>query len=268
MLPLTLSDCPPQLLEPLRDLRAGDCPARIGRLVVEGAESVRWLITSPLALELVVGKPSMLAALGPELEARPAVTTVVAADPVEISALVGFDFSRGVVACARRPEPVSVAQLLARRPRRLALLDAVHDPGNVGGLVRSARCLGLDAMVLGPGCADPFYRRAVRVSVGHVCHLPLVTAADSAAAIGELRAAGIRCIAGHRGPLSRPLGALDALVGPWCLVLGNEDRGPRPETVAACDASTFIEMAPGVDSLGVAAAGAVLMHALRERESS
>ena len=264
MTPVALADCDPARLALLDDLTRVDHPARVDRVVVEGAESVRWLVRSPLALELVLGKPSMLEALAADLAARDDAPLVVAAEPAAISRVVGFRFTRGVVACARRPAPRDVADLVAQRPRCLALLDAVHDPGNVGGLVRSARCLGLDALILGPGCADPFYRRAVRVSVGHVCHLPLARCTDSAAAVAALRAAGIRCLAAHRGPLSRPLSALEPATGPWCLVLGNEDRGPPPETVAACDGSIFIEMAPEVDSLGVAAAGAVLMHALRE----
>ncbi|MHC5068505.1 MAG: TrmH family RNA methyltransferase, partial [Planctomycetota bacterium] len=152
-------------------------------------------------------------------------------------------------------------------PERTLVLDGIHDPANVGALVRSARCLQVDAVVCGPGCADPFYRRAVRVSVGHVFHLPIHHTTDLPAWLTAARARGLWCVAGHRGPLSQHLDELSSCPAPWALVVGNEDRGPQPSTLAACDGSVAIRMAAGVDSLNVATAGAILLNGLREREA-
>jgi len=265
----SIAESDPALLAPLRDLTRADHPDRAGRVVAEGAECVRWLLDSPLEVALVAGKRGVLATLEAELAARGDRTTAIVASQGELSELVGFRFTRGVVAWAHRPQPPRVSDLLARTAvPHLAVLDAVHDPGNVGGLVRAARCLGLDGVVLGPGCADPFYRRSVRVSVGHVFQLPLVPVADLTATLAELSEAGVEIIAAHRGPLSRPLHELRAPAGSWALVLGNEDRGPAPAVVAACHRRVAIAMAPGVDSLNVAMAGGIAMHWLRRASPS
>ena len=243
-----------------------DHPARVGKVVAEGAECVRWLLQSDLQVELVVGKATVLAALGPELAARAGTVTSVVADQAALSALVGFRCTRGVVACGQRPHQPTVDALLGDCVQpRLLVLDAVHDPGNVGGLIRSARCLGVDAVVLGPGCADPFYRRAVRVSVGHVFQLPVVSVPDLGPVFACLEQAGVCILAAHRGPMAAALETIQAPPS-WALVLGNEDRGPSPQAVQACHHHVAIPMAPGVDSLNVAVAGAIIMHWLARAE--
>ena len=231
-------------------------------IIVEGAEAVRWLLTSSLSVELVIGKPSVLRALEAELGARRDLRCYQADQPA-MQQLLGFAFTRGVIAVGRRPSPLPLSDL-ASHARRLVLTDAVHDPSNIGAIIRSARCLGLDGLVCGPGCADPWYRRSVRVSVGHVCHLPHAQVADLAAAVGALRAQGWSVYAAHRGPASVPIAAIEAQE-PWAVVLGNEDRGVSGEVVAACNAAFTIPVADGVDSLNVAVAAGVAFYALASR---
>lgn len=253
------------LLAPYRDLQHSEAPQRDGLLIAEGAENVRWLLQSRLEVLSLLGKPTYAQALAADLAERTSPPPFITLTPAEISAVVGYPFTRGVLACARRPVLPDLAAFLSElgpSPAGLVLLDGVHDHANVGATIRNARCFGLRGAVLAAGCGDPWFRKTVRVSVGHVFHLPLTQPGDAADAVLQLRAAGFTVIAAHRGPLSRSLREAGPIPSRWCLVLGNEDRGPQPTTIAACDRALAIPMATGVDSLNVAAAGAVLMYAL------
>jgi tRNA G18 (ribose-2'-O)-methylase SpoU len=264
----SVAEADPASLAPFRDLQMTPAPQREGLLIAEGAENVRWLLTSGLEVLSVLAKPTFAEALASEIAALPTPPQVIADSRAAIDAVLGYAFTRGVLACARRPIIPSLEQFLERigpGPAGIVLLDCVHDHANVGATIRNARCFGLSGAVLSDGCADPYFRKAVRVSVGHVFHLPLAQHGSSADAVRHLRKAGFQVFAAHRGPLSRPLQQLSEVAKRWCLVLGNEDRGPLPETLAACDGAVYIEMATGIDSLNVAAAGAVLMHALATR---
>ncbi len=260
-----IADMPASALAPYRDLPLADAAQREDVLIAEGAENVRWLLQSRLDVVSVLGKPTFAHVLAADVAARPIPPPFYEATPAEISAVVGYPFTRGVLACARRPHLPHLTELIApwpQGPLRMVLMDGVHDHANVGATIRNARCFGLDAAILAGGSADPWFRKTVRVSVGHVFHLPLSQHADAAEAVAQLRTAGIHCLAAHRGPLSISLRDLKQLPERWCLVLGNEDRGPLPATLAACNACISIPMAAGVDSLNVAAAGAVLMYGL------
>jgi len=259
------ANIPASALAPYHDLPSSDAPQREGLLIAEGAENVRWLLHSSLDVVSVFGKPTFRHALAADVAARPIPPPFYEATPAEISAVVGYPFTRGVLACARRPQLPNLSELIAKWPAgplHMVLMDGVHDHANVGATIRNARCFGLDAAILAGGSADPWFRKTVRVSVGHVFHLPLSQHPDAAEAVRQLREAGIHCLAAHRGPLSISLRDLQEIPERWCLVLGNEDRGPLPATLAACTACISIPMAAGVDSLNVAAAGAVLMYGL------
>lgn len=252
-------------LAPFHHLTDSDWPARRGYLVAEGTDAVRWLLESRWPTVAVLTKPSLLPVLEPGLQhqADAGVSVRVATtDQAGLSAVLGFPFKRGCVAVAARPTVPSLRDQLQQgwRPRRVAVCDAIHDPANLGAIARSVRCLGLDGLVLLPGCADPWYRRAIRTSVGHLFHVPIVSADDPVVAITDLQAAGMTVVAAHRGPGSR---SVAPLVCPWAVVLGNEDRGVRPAVVDACDRRCHISMAAGVDSLNVAVAAGVMLHALR-----
>lgn len=261
----------PAPLALMRDWCNASAPQRQGMIQVEGAEAVRWLLRSPVAIHAVLGKESTLTSLRPDIEAVPEQHIIVRSRR-EIAEIVGFPFDRGVLAVAAMPAYMPMAQLRDQchsgNIQRLIICDAVHDAINVGAIMRSARCLGLDAVVMGPGCADPWSRRCIRVGVGHPLCMRISASTDLPADLGLLRAAGVEIIAAHRGPLSQPLEEVAQVRTPWAVVVGNEDRGPRPEVVSASSQQRHIPMHDATDSLNVAMAATVFMHHLRGQETA
>lgn len=187
--------------------------------------------------------------------------------------ITGFHLHRGALAAMHRPELPDVAELLdgladraAGRLLRVAILEALVDHTNVGAAFRSAAALGVDAVLVSPTCADPLYRRSVRVSMGTVFQVPWTRIPHwpDLAALHE-RGYTVAALA-----LSDDSVSLDEFVtSPECargnvaLVLGAEGDGLAPRTIAACDRVVRIPMAGGVDSLNVAAAAAVAFWATR-----
>jgi tRNA G18 (ribose-2'-O)-methylase SpoU len=189
----------------------------------------------------------------------------------QMERLVGFAFHRGALALARRPGPPARLPELAAGARRVSLaLWQVSDPDNLGALIRSAAALGGAAVFLGPGCADPYGRKALRASMGCSLSLPLFAVPDLAGlrynlttpdATGASALPGPHLLAAALSPAAAPPGQ-QGLPGDTVLLLGNEGWGLPPELVAQCDAAVCIPMANGVDSLNVAAAGAILLWEL------
>ena len=193
-----------------------------------------------------------------------------------LRAITGFHLHRGALAAMHRPELAAVAELLASArggagARRIAVLEDLVDHTNVGAAFRSAAALGVDAVLVTPRCADPLYRRSVRVSMGTVFQVPW-TRIEEWPDPGELRRAGFTVAA---LALSEDAVDLDDFAAsPACtapgsrvaVVLGTEGDGLAARTIAAADAVVRIPMAGGVDSLNVAAAAAVAFWALRARE--
>lgn len=235
--------------------------ARHGIFVAEGPVALDQLLRSGHRVRSVVLTPARAEALG-EVAPPGCPTHVV---PREVLAQVcGYDVHRGVLAAADRPAPQpadAVVTAAVADGRSLVLAEAVNDNENVGALFRNAAALGLGAVLLDPACADPFYRRSIRVSSGWSMRLPHARVAHAAAALELLGHAGIRRIALCPGDGAVPVdraahdGALD---GPVALVLGAEGPGLSRATVAACDLSVRVPMADGVDSLNVATSLAVV----------
>jgi tRNA G18 (ribose-2'-O)-methylase SpoU len=145
----------------------------------------------------------------------------------------------------------------------VALEDLV-DVDNVGAIARNAAALGADALLLSPRCADPFYRKAIRVSMGSVFSLPVVRARRWP---DDLLALRPRALVGAVLSEAVPAAQLPPLPR-FVLVLGAEGPGLSPETIRLCDHRATIPMAPGADSLNVATAGAVLLYELLSRRAS
>ncbi|MBE3589279.1 MAG: hypothetical protein IMW98_00455 [Firmicutes bacterium] len=166
---------------------------------------------------------------------------------------------QGVLALVRRPVPAPAA--LWGAPGAVLALDAVQDPGNVGAALRAAAAFGAAGAVLGPGCADPWGPKALRGAMGAAFSLPLVEAADLAAALEEARRAGRLVVAlDARGSERVDRLPLDRAV----LLLGSEGRG-LGEAAAAADAVARIPFAEGMESLNVAAAAAVALYEAARR---
>ncbi|WP_407648295.1 TrmH family RNA methyltransferase [Actinomyces weissii] len=200
------------------------------------------------------------------------VPVLVAPEPL-LRQITGFHLHRGALAAMHRPALPSVSQVLAGArggagARRVAVLEDLVDHTNVGAAFRSAAALGMDAVLVTPQCADPLYRRSVRVSMGTVFQVPW-TRIERWPALDELHAAGFTVAA---LALSDDSVSLDEFTAsPACteagsrvaVVLGTEGDGLAQRTISAADAVVRIPMSGGVDSLNVAAAAAVAFWALR-----
>ncbi|UFU04334.1 RNA methyltransferase [Ruania suaedae] len=190
---------------------------------------------------------------------------VYLAEESVLETLTGFHLHRGALAAMQRPELAPVAQVVAGA-RRVAVLEDIVDHTNVGAAFRSAAALGVDAVLVTPRCADPLYRRSVRVSMGTVFQVPWTRIDPWPRGAGELRDLGFTVAA---LALSAEALSLDQLAADaperLALVLGTEGDGLSRATVAAADAVVQIPMAGGVDSLNVAAAAAVAFWATRTR---
>ena len=181
-----------------------------------------------------------------------------------LAELTGYLLHRGLIASMHRPALPSVSELL-RDARRIVVLENVVDPTNVGAIFRSVAAIGADAVLVTPRCSDPYYRRAIRVSMGTVLQVPWTRVGEWPEAREELVASGFHIAALALRDDSVTLrefahSAPDRVA----LVLGAEGDGLTPEALAAADSIVRIPMAHGIDSLNVAATAAVAMYALAE----
>lgn len=235
-----------------RDLRAEGLVVAEGRLLAE-----RLLAAPGFAPIGVLALPGLAARFETLVQGR---CPLIVLPEGEMARVAGFPFHRGVLAAARRPAPLSASAWLAGAGRAAAgvlVLPASADPENVGALARSAQALGFGALFLGPDGADPFSRRALRVSMGALFSLPLFSAADPAI-LGELRAAGLIPWAAAIDPAAVPLDRWDPPPR-TALILGPEHEGLDGRWKRASSGLVAIPMAAGPDSLNVAAAGAILL---------
>ena len=197
-----------------------------------------------------------------ELLARCAGVPVYTAELEVLKQLTGFPLTRGML-CAMRRRPLSAVEKVCAGARRVAVLEDVMNPTNVGAIFRSAAALGMDAVLLTTACSDPLYRRAIRVSMGTVFQVPWTYLPAGGAWPQTLRALGFTTAAMALCDDSLPL--YDARLKAaerLAVVLGTEGDGLAASTIAACDCTVRIPMAHGVDSLNVAAASAVAFYQL------
>jgi tRNA G18 (ribose-2'-O)-methylase SpoU len=194
---------------------------------------------------------------------RDAGADVLVAEEPLLEAITGFHLHRGAMAAMHRPPLPGVEELLAGA-RRVAVLEDVVDHTNVGAVFRSAAGMGVDAVLVSPRCADPLYRRSVRVSMGTVLGVPWTRLAPWPDGLGLLRARGFTVAALALADDAVDLAALAADPPErLALVLGTEGDGLSRGALAAADLTATIPMRGGVDSLNVAAAAAVAFWALR-----
>ena len=181
-----------------------------------------------------------------------------------LTQLTGYQLTRGLLCAMRRKALVSVEEIL-KNARRVAVLEEVMNPTNIGAIFRSAAALGMDAVLLTPGCSDPLYRRSARVSMGTVFQIPWTFLPENWLAV--LRENGFQTAA---MALSDDSISIDDPCLPeiekLAIVLGTEGDGLAQTTVAQCDYTVRIPMSHGVDSLNVAAASAVAFWQLSIKE--
>ena len=198
-------------------------------------------------------------------------TPVYTAEFEILTRLTGFALTRGLL-CAMRRKPLPTLEAVCAGARRIAVMERVMNPTNVGAIFRSAAALGIDAVLLTPGCSDPLYRRAARVSMGTVFQIPWTFLDEKICSWPEegqknLRKLGFRtaAMALKQDSVSVDHPALMAEER-LAIVLGTEGDGLSEKTIADCDYTVMIPMAHGVDSLNVAAASAVAFWELGKRK--
>jgi tRNA G18 (ribose-2'-O)-methylase SpoU len=245
-------------LDDFRDLtladRRPDRPGGRGLVIAEGVAVVRRLLASPYRPRAVFGVPAKVSQLAGEVTVAGAPCYAGSAELM--AQVVGFHLNRGVLATADRAPVPSVPELIGRS-RHLAVLEGINDHENLGALFRNAAALGVDAVLLGPGCADPLYRRSVRVSMGHVLRVPFAPLRRWPDDLELLRAAGFLVVALTPAADALPLGRAGAATGRVAWLLGAEGPGLSAAALAAADLAVRVPMAPGVDSLNVATAAAI-----------
>jgi tRNA G18 (ribose-2'-O)-methylase SpoU len=231
-----------------------------GVFVVEGLTAIGRLLDSAHEVVSLLLTPSRYDRLATRLAGLDVPVYIAARDILR--ATVGFDLHRGAVALVRRPAPLPLADVLATA-RTLAVLEGLNDHENLGAIARTARAFGVDAFVLDPTCADPYYRRAIRVSMGEMLFLPITVAADWPADIARIQAAGFRVLALTPAADAVPLRSIIRQPGERiAMMLGAEGPGLTAAAQAAADRRVRIEISPDVDSVNVGHAAAVAFHAL------
>lgn len=248
-------------LAPYRDLRSGPGP---GCFIVEGAVAVARLLASAYEIESIVCTPSQRARL--QLRAD---VPVFELSRAELAQLAGFDFHRGVLACAKRPalrRDLDDALLQALRERErvtIVVAEALADPRNLGALVRNVAAFSADLLIADARGADLFSRLAIRASVGNVFHVPTLVSDDLPGTITALAGAlGTSVIAATPDDAAVPLPGF-RFPPKRILLVGNEGAGLSPQLLALADARVRIPVDPASDSLNVSAATAVLLYAMQ-----
>ena len=236
-----------------------------GLFIAEGANVILRALTvgyEPLSLlmeQREADSEKGREVLGRIMERSEEISVYVSSNEV-LSQISGFKLARGML-CAMRRRALPKMEELCRDARRIAILENVVNPTNVGAIFRSAAALGIDAVLLTAGCSDPLYRRAARVSMGTVFQVPwtfLGTEDWADRTMAHLRGMGYRTAAmalkeDSLSPDARVLHETEKLA----IILGTEGEGLAADTIAECDYTVCIPMARGVDSLNVAAASAV-----------
>jgi len=256
-------------LDDFRDLnsvdRRPDLPTGKGLVIAEGVLVVQRMLASRFTPHAMLGTDRRLAELTENLADLAAASAVQApyyrASADVMARVVGFHLNRGVLAAARRvPEP-AVAEVVDSA-RTVAVLEGVNDHENLGSIFRNAAGLGVDALVFGSGCADPLYRRAVRVSMGHALLVPFARATDWPADLATMKERGFRLLAmtPHREARALPEAMAAVRDERIAVLVGAEGPGLTAAVLRLSDVRVRIPMSRSTDSLNVATAAALAFY--------
>lgn len=245
--------------EPAKGLFIAESPKVIHRALDAGCVPVSMLMER----KDIDGSAAEIIARCPQIP-------VFTADEQLLCNLTGYHLTRGVLCAMRRPALPTVAEV-CQNARRVVVLESVQNPTNVGAIFRSAAALGMDAVLLTPGCSDPLYRRSARVSMGTVFQIPWTFISDDTSlwphpGMEQLNALGFKTVS---MALRDDSYAVDdpklQQEEKLAILMGSEGDGLTNDTIASCDFTVKIPMYHGVDSLNVAAASAVAFWELRVR---
>lgn len=237
--------------EPEKGMFIAESPLVISRALDAGYTPVSFLM-----------EPKDVETRGKALLERCGSIPVYVAELDVLTQLTGFHLTRGML-CAMYRKPLPAVEQLCANAKRIAVLEDVMNPTNIGAIIRSAAALHMDALVLTSACSDPLYRRAIRVSMGNVFQIPWTYFPKGADWTNQLHQLGFKTVA-----MALKEDSLD-IYDPrlqqedkLAVVLGTEGDGLAAETIAHCDYTVRIPMSHGVDSLNVAAASAVAFYQL------
>jgi tRNA G18 (ribose-2'-O)-methylase SpoU len=227
-------------------------------LIAETPTVVQRLVASPLTVRSFLLTPKAHERMWVHVQHVDA--PVYVAEPEVLEGITGFEVHRGVLASADRPKMPSLLDVMVRS-RRLVVLEGSNDHENIGAIARSARALGFDGMVLDPTCADPYYRRSIRVSMGEILHLPITRAASWPDPLAYLVKQGFELWALTPDVDAESLFSM-GMPEKVALVAGAEGPGLLPTTRARTHYDVRIPMHHGVDSLNLGHALAIAMAAV------
>ena len=242
--------------EPAKGMFIAESPKVIHRALDAGCEPVSLLMER----KDIDGSAREIIARCPEIP-------VFTADEEVLCNLTGYHLTRGVLCAMRRPKLPAMEEI-CREASRVVILENVQNPTNVGAIFRSAAALGMDAVLLTPGCSNPLYRRSARVSMGTVFQIPWTYTGDwPGEGMKELKNLGFKTAALALSDNSVSIDDPKLMEEEkLALLLGSEGDGLTDTTIANCDYTVKIPMYHGVDSLNVAAASAVAFWQLRKQK--
>jgi tRNA G18 (ribose-2'-O)-methylase SpoU len=253
--PIEILDADDPRVADYRRLKERWLNAEGGRFVAESERVVRRLVGSGLRVHSVLMTAPRLATLADALGGP---FPVYLAPQELLDRIAGFHLHRGCLAIGERPAAAQIPD----GARTLVVLEDLTDVDNLGAIARHAAAFGADALLLSPRCADPFYRKAIRVSLGAVFALPIARLVNWPEDLRRLRADGVSLVAAVLDPDATPLARFER-PSRTAILLGAEGPGLSAEARALCDHRVTIPMSPGADSLNVATAAAIFLYALR-----
>jgi tRNA G18 (ribose-2'-O)-methylase SpoU len=261
-----ITDAADPRLADYRDLRdvqlRQHLEAEHGLFIAEGEKVVRRAVEGGFAARSFLMAPRWIDGLADVLGRSDAPVYVVSESLAE--QVTGFHVHRGALASLHRGALPSVAEVLADA-RSVLVLEDVVDHANVGAVFRSGAALGFDAVLVAPRCADPLYRRSIKVSMGSVFAMPWTRLTDWYDALPTIAAAGFTTVALTLAVDAEPIERAVAGIGRLALVLGSEGHGLSPRWEQTADRRAVIPMTAGIDSLNVAAASAVACYVAARR---
>jgi len=242
-----------------RNISNPDALLRGGLFVAEGRLVVRRLLANPrFRTHSVLVTAAAYEALKDSVESTP--VDVFLVDQPTMNGIAGFNIHRGCLALAHRAPAGTLADLSLARARRVVVMEGVNNPDNVGGIFRSAAAFATDAVVLGPACSDPLYRKSIRTSMAATLAVPFADAGAWPQAIDVLRAHGLRVLALTPADDAQPLEDLGGDFDRIAILVGAEGEGLSREALQAADDRVRIRMPGPANSLNVTVAASIALH--------
>jgi len=245
-------------LDPFRHLRTTYLTRFSGRFIAESKPLVARLVASQLEVESILVDEKFLD------EAKtwiPDSANILVISSDAISQLIGFHFHRGYLACGFRPKAEPWQSRELKSDWTGVFLIGVQDPENMGSILRTCAALGIQDILLGPQCVDPFARRVLRVSMGNAFKLHFYQCDQPLETLADFHRDQLRTFAACLSPTSVELNAVHR-TGPTLVVLGNEAHGLPQEIIDASSEGVRIDMSLGTDSLNVSVAAGIILHHL------